>query len=282
MKINEQKDHWKSNTFAVSEDLNDPVEPSPSLWPLIRNIFASIIFVHVFGLFGIFIALAYPLWWFFIPGRTVCFFCLRQRLAKKPDECPACHRVPTTIYNPTFRSLLLNTLVLFFLALIFLGMILLEIRIFTKGETDLVGLILQRRQAEFVVKEKEFALGEKNSYVDLNIRTPNQPINLVKAELEFDPDVIEVTEIDTSRSFATIFTHKTFSNERGKISIIGGLPNPGYVGEEGLLARIYFVPKELGASELKFQPSSQILANDGEGTNILSNYEAVPILIGSE
>jgi len=47
--------------------------PIMSLILIIPFIIASWLLVHVLTIFGIFLAVAYPLWWIFAPSQTVCF-----------------------------------------------------------------------------------------------------------------------------------------------------------------------------------------------------------------
>ena len=102
---------------------------------------------------------------------------------------------------------------------------------------------------------------------DVYVNT-SQPINLVQTDLEFDSKIFNVKAIQTVNSFANIVTRNEYSNKEGRISIIAGLPNPGFLGK-GLVARVILERKNPGICNIRFLSTSKAFANDGKGTNIL-------------
>ncbi len=253
----------------------------PSLSFFIGLIISSFILIHIFGFFGFFVAFAYPLWWFFIPQKTVCFFCLHRRLVDPKGDCPVCKRKVTTIYDPPLNSVFFNMLIILVLSISSLLIIFLEIFIVTSGGFNPAVLIYGRR-AQFVIPEKNnFQVG-KEFYFDVSANAVSIPINVVQADIQFDNKLLEVKSIDTSSSFATIFTQKDYSNTEGWIRIVGGLPAPGYLGDYGQFARIYFFPKVIGVGKINFMETSKLLANDGRGTNILFKYPSSSVFITKE
>lgn len=62
----------------------------------------------------------------------------------------------------------------------------------------------------------------------------------------------------------------------------GGLPSPGYNGDNGHFATIYFQSKEAGIFDIQFLPSSLVLENDGNGTNVLKSYPKTSYLVKPE
>lgn len=253
----------------------------PSLWFFVGLTISSLFLIHLFGFLGIFVALAYPLWWFFIPQKTLCFFCLHKRITNPQGECPVCKRIVTTIYDPPLGSVFINMITIVFLSIASLMVIVVEIFLFTRGGFNPATLIYGKR-AYFLIPEKNnFPLG-KEFYFDINTSTISTPINVAQADIEFDKNLLEVRSIDISNSFATIFTQKDFSNKEGWIRIVGGLPNPGFLGDYGLFARVYFYPKTTGVGKITFLPTSKMFANDGHGTNILVKFPSSSILISRE
>lgn len=253
----------------------------PSVWFFISLAISSFFLIHLFGFFGVFIAFAYPLWWFFLPNSTLCFFCLHRKIVDPKSQCPVCKRKVDNIYNPPLNSVLINMLTIFFLSVASLSVIFIEVLIFTQGGLN-PSVLIYRKRAYFVIPEKNnFQLG-KEFYFDLNTSAINTPVNVVQADIIFDKNLLEVKTIDTQKSFATIFTQKDFSNEEGWIRIVGGLPNPGYLGERGHFARIFFLPKTTGVGEISFLKTSSLLANDGHGTNILSKFPTSSISVTNE
>ncbi len=114
-------------------------------------------------------------------------------------------------------------------------------------------------------------------YVD----TGTQPINAVTGQLTFDNSKLEVVSVSSSKSILTLWPQEPgFSNGTGSITFSGGLPSPGFFGKNGTILRITFRPKNVGTANIKFS-SASLLANDGQGTNVIvdledANFEILP------
>ncbi|MDP3963858.1 MAG: cohesin domain-containing protein [bacterium] len=115
--------------------------------------------------------------------------------------------------------------------------------------------------------------------VAVRVDTAGQAINAGEAALSYNPDVLEAVSISTEGSIFSIWTQEpTFSNYSGSLTFSGGLPSPGFNGPAGLLFSVAFRTKAAGSVSILFV-SGAILANDGQGTNILegsrsANYAA--------
>lgn len=104
---------------------------------------------------------------------------------------------------------------------------------------------------------------------DILVRTPTTEVNLISAKLKFDNNLLQVVdkglEIDTKDPFVVkTVTDSSFDNNTGMISIIGGIPAPGYksnVGQSGLLARITFKALNAGETKIDFQSGSAMYKN---------------------
>jgi hypothetical protein len=160
-------------------------------------------------------------------------------------------------------------------ALLGLGLIIIEY--------DLLVRISQRNNAVYtaafsIPPSFDFKVGELISY-PVEINQLKTSINAVKADIAFDSEYLEVVEISTKNSFATVFVEKQINNDLGFARLSGGKPNPGYSGESATFAAIYFRAKKAGVSTIKLLPSSMVLANDGKGTNILRNLPQSTVLI---
>jgi hypothetical protein len=105
------------------------------------------------------------------------------------------------------------------------------------------------------------------------------PINAVQADLGFESSKIEVVDISTKDSFASIFVQKEINNKGGYSRLTGGLPNPGFFSDKGVLGTVFFKGKAPGVVKIEFLPSSMVLANDGRGTNVLKDLASVSYLI---
>jgi hypothetical protein len=84
---------------------------------------------------------------------------------------------------------------------------------------------------------------------------------------------LEVENIGYSRSIFNLWTEEPkFSNVGGTIRFSGGLPNPGFVGASGSILRVTFKAVAAGQAPIVFT-SGSLLANDGQGTNILDSLK---------
>lgn len=101
---------------------------------------------------------------------------------------------------------------------------------------------------------------------EIRIDTEGEAINALKANLIF-PDILEVVGLEKENSILNLWVGEPFYlNERGLISFIGGLPHPGYQGKDGLIGSVTFRVKGEGKAKVIFQDDSQVLLNDGQGT----------------
>lgn len=95
----------------------------------------------------------------------------------------------------------------------------------------------------------------------------NKDVNAVGLFVSFDPNKLTIMNLDTSQSFCQFYPENKFSNAVGIISIQCGAPNPGFNGES-TIAVVTFIAKNVGETFLSISDKSQILLNDGKGTDI--------------
>jgi len=112
-------------------------------------------------------------------------------------------------------------------------------------------------------------LSEKR--IAIKVFTGGESINAAEAIVNYDPQMVEVLDIITTNSFCNpdLFIKKSINNENGKVDIICGLPTPGFSEPSGILAELLIQPLKNGEFTLSFGETTQILANDGLGTNVL-------------
>lgn len=114
--------------------------------------------------------------------------------------------------------------------------------------------------------------GESLIPVDIFLKSPVDDVNLVSAQIQFDPKMVELDKIATSSANlnqASPFNkwlEVTFDNTKGRVSIIAGVPNPGIkTGNErdskAYMGTLYLKPKQAGTAVLQISPESQILRN---------------------
>ena len=101
------------------------------------------------------------------------------------------------------------------------------------------------------------------------VNSSGQSINAAEGSLSFDPSQLSVVSVSrTSSIFNLWVAEPSFSNGAGSISFSGGLPS-GYTGSGGTIMSVTFKAKGSGAAKVSFSNGS-VLANDGQGTNVLS------------
>lgn len=100
--------------------------------------------------------------------------------------------------------------------------------------------------------------------VDLKINTENQSINTVEGYIKFSPEIFDLEKISDGSSIISFWVKKPESGA-GSIAFSGVIPG-GYLGQDGLLARIFLRPKKEGLGILEIESSSKVLLNDGLGT----------------
>ena len=101
------------------------------------------------------------------------------------------------------------------------------------------------------------------------VNSGGQSINAAEGSLSFDPSQLSVVSVSrTSSIFNLWVAEPSFSNGAGSISFSGGLPS-GYTGSGGTIMSVNFKAKGSGSAKVSFSNAS-VLANDGQGTNVLS------------
>ncbi len=244
---------------------------------IILIVLSSWLLIHIFAVFGIFLALAYPLWWLFAPQKTVCLLCRAQ---KEGSLCPFCRRnilKREGVSPQNITSAVCNGFLLLIFSLVSIGCVYIESQIFfTMGFPEL------KKTASFVSPEKaHFRIGEIFT-MKIALENIDNPINAIQADLGFDPEKLEVVDISTKDSFANVFIEKEINNTQGWARLIGGVPNPGWIDHRGTFGVVYFKAKNPGIVTITFLPSSAVLTNDGRGSNILKQLPDVSYVIATE
>lgn len=124
----------------------------------------------------------------------------------------------------------------------------------------------------------------QNFSLAVRVNTSGVAINAGEGSIVFDSTKLQVVSISKTSSVFTLWaTEPSFSNADGTIEFAGGIPNPGYSGSNGTVITINFKAKT--ATTIKgytdiVMVSGAILANDGEGTNILASLGKATYYIG--
>src|SRR3972149_7604498 len=252
------------------------------VWSLIKLgtfIVFSWIAAHLFALFGVFVAVGYPIAWLIAPKRVLCLAC---RAGKPGQRCEFCQREISHRHDRTpssLRSLLLNTATLAILALTSIGLVAVEVAVLNQFGVSTT--LTKKTVSVLIPNDKQHKLGEVFP-LNLEVTGVQTAINAIQMDLSYDPEFLKVVKIDKTDSFATIFIQEEVNNTIGYLRLSGGLPNPGFTQPAGKFATVYFQTQKPGPTQVEFLPSSIVLANDGRGTNVLKEFASVNYLIMPE
>lgn len=108
--------------------------------------------------------------------------------------------------------------------------------------------------------------------VSIFLNTQRNSINTIELNLKFSPDKLSIVKPSEGKSFVSIWLEApTYSNTKGTAKFMGGIPE-GIITESGLVTKITFKAKTTGRAIVEVLPTSKVLAADGLGTNILSEF----------
>lgn len=108
--------------------------------------------------------------------------------------------------------------------------------------------------------------------VSVFVNTGREDVNAVQVDLKFNPTKLQIASPTAGKSFIEVWVSQpSYSNTKGLMSFIGGVPTPGINTSAGLVSTITFRSISQGQATILFLDSSKILRNDPEGTDILTS-----------
>jgi len=114
-----------------------------------------------------------------------------------------------------------------------------------------------------------YNLGQTFS-VNAVVSSTTQSMNAASGVVSFPQDKLQVVSLSKTGSIINLWVlEPSFSNNTGTVSFEGVVLNPGFTGSSGKVITINFKGKEKGTASISFS-EGLVLANDGKGTNILS------------
>ena len=130
---------------------------------------------------------------------------------------------------------------------------------------------------ELTASNSTFKAGEEFA-ATLRATSQVDEANLFSADIDFDPELLEVVNIDKSSSFVTQWASDSFNNATGKIKLTGGVPAPGFKTPElgSDMALINFKAKKAGNALVNFSGVSAIYRNS-DNVDILKS--TTPFLV---
>lgn len=106
--------------------------------------------------------------------------------------------------------------------------------------------------------------------VSIILNTQDISINTAEVELRFPPDKLQLVNPSLGKSIVEIWASPpTYSNQEGRIYLVGGIPAPGITTSEGIVQSFTFRVIAPGEAKLSFGDATSVLANDGLGTDVL-------------
>lgn len=122
----------------------------------------------------------------------------------------------------------------------------------------------------FLPSSGSYTIGQTFT-VSVYVSSPDQAINAVSGVISFPQDKLQIISLSKTGSVMSLWVQEpSFSNISGTINFEGIVLNPGFIGNSGKIIDIIFKTKASGITPLSFV-SASVLANDGNGTNILAS-----------
>lgn len=104
--------------------------------------------------------------------------------------------------------------------------------------------------------------------VAIKIDTGPEAINTIGVVLAYDPAFLKIKDISETLSVCEQVIESSIDTEKGEIRFSCIIANPGFSGP-GTVATLSFTALKPGDFSLRFLPETQVLANDGLGTDVL-------------
>lgn len=114
--------------------------------------------------------------------------------------------------------------------------------------------------------------------VKLNTRADVSPVNLLKAKISYNKDLLSLDRIEYTNSIVKNWVEQFSDNATGTISLVGGIPNPGFQTKLDVatfpMALIYFKAIKPGTAKLFITDESAIYTNV-DNINILVGKDSI-------
>lgn len=155
------------------------------------------------------------------------------------------------------------------------------LKIFPKASIS--GPITSTTSFGFSTQGTSFKVGDTIA-VKVLVRSDLASANLFSAKINFNKDLLAIDNIDYSNTFISNWVEQYSDNSAGVISLVGGVPNPGYQtntnNDSALMAVIYFKVLNSGNVNISFNESSAIYSN-ADNTNILAGKNPITLSLSS-
>ena len=140
----------------------------------------------------------------------------------------------------------------------------------TEGNVD-VHSLLQKATVSFLPRTGSFIEGSTFE-VPIVIDTEGKSVNAIELYVNFNPSRLQIVEPAGQQSIIGLWVEPpAYSNTSGTLKLIGTIPG-GITTKSGLVAKITFKTLTSGNTRLTILSQSQVLANDGLGTPVVTNF----------
>ena len=177
-------------------------------------------------------------------------------------------KLPSQLYHPL---VVISSFFVFILSVFFL------LHFYTDFKLPRVLGITQHPGSVNLVLPEEIHVNQAFN-LSIEIDTNNQQVNAAGIYLRFNPNHLQVVDIDTGDSFCQFYPEKKYDNSQGLVSLACGSPHPGFSGKNTLMV-LKIQPLISGPSSIQLDPQSRLLLSDGKGTNILHQHQRIPFNI---
>jgi hypothetical protein len=151
--------------------------------------------------------------------------------------------------------------------------------LFTLGLFSIVN-IANAATINFRPDTASYSVGD-NMSIRVYVATDAQSVNAISANVKYPSDLLTLSSISKSGSVINLWAQDpVYSNSEGTASFEGVILN-GYAGSSGTAVTLSFKAKKAGTATVKFTNAS-ILANDGNGTDIITGKGVATFIIGSK
>ena len=117
--------------------------------------------------------------------------------------------------------------------------------------------------------------------VQIFVSSNDRAMNAASGILSFPQDKLAMISLSKAGSIISLWVQEpSFSNTTGTINFEGIVLNPGFTGSAGRLLSAAFRVKAGGVASTTFA-SGSVLANDGQGTNILTGMSGAEFSLGA-
>lgn len=162
---------------------------------------------------------------------------------------------------------------IFIVASILLGSLLPPVAVVSAQTSNTVDVqtLIQKATVSFSPKAGSFTQGSPFE-VPIMIDTHGKSVNAVELYIQFDPRKLTIVDPVGRQSVVGVWIEPpTYSNSLGTLKLVGTIPG-GITTSAGLIAKITFKGIAPGESRVTFLKKSQVLANDGLGSDVATTF----------